>query len=177
MAPGARRDERRPREWLVGGAVVAAPEGVLLVRNRRHTGLHDWTPPGGVIDAGEALVEGLTREVVEETGLRVTAWHGPLWEIRVEAPGLGWRLRVEVHRADAFEGELVLADPDGIVVDACFVPPDDAPSRLAGSHPWVVDPLVEWLAAPWTDLRTYRYEVDGDDMATVTVTRVPTETG
>ena len=167
--------DRPPREWLVGGALVEAAEGVLLVQNRRHTGLHDWTPPGGVIDAGEALVDGLTREVVEETGLRVTAWHGPLWEIRVEAPGLGWHLRVEVHRAEAFEGELVLADPDGIVVDACFVAPHEAPERLAGGHPWVVDPLVEWLAAPWSGRRSYSYRVEGDDMATVTVTRAATD--
>ena len=177
MASAARPAERAPREWLVGGAVVEAPEGLLLVRNRRHTGQHDWTPPGGVIDAGEELVAGLTREVVEETGLRVTAWRGPLWEIRVEAPGLGWHLRVEVHRAEAFEGELVLADPDGIVVDACFVPAADAPGRLRGGHPWVVDPLVEWLAAPWSDLRSYRYEVEGDDMASVTVTRAPAPPG
>ncbi len=171
MGSAAGRPERTPREWRVGGALVETPQGLLLVQNRRDTGHHDWTPPGGVIDAGEDLVVGLTREVVEETGLRVTSWRGPLWEIRVEAPGLGWLLRVEVHRAEAFEGDLVLADPDGIVVDACFVPAVDAPARLRGAHPWVVDPLVEWLASPWSDLRSYRYLVEGDDMATVVVTR------
>lgn len=162
---------RRLHEWVVGGALVEGDGGVLLVQNRRRHGVLDWTPPGGVIDAGEALVDGLTREVAEETGLRVTAWRGPLWEIRVEAPGLGWRLRVEVHRAEAFEGELVLADPDGIVVDAVFVAPGDAAARLRGGHPWVVDPLVEWLDDPWPDRRSFRYRVEGDDMATVRVTR------
>lgn len=157
--------------WVVGGALVERADGVLLVQNRRRHGVLDWTPPGGVIDAGEALVEGLTREVAEETGLLVTAWRGPLWEIQVEAPGLGWHLRVEVHRAEAYEGDLVLADPDGIVVDAGFVAHADVRDRLHGGHPWVVDPLVEWLAAPWADARSFRYEVEGDDMATVTVTR------
>ena len=157
-------------DWVVGGAVVESPAGVLLVRNRRPSGF-DWTPPGGVIDAGEPLIEGLTREVVEETGLVVTEWEGPLWHIDVEAPGLGWHLRVEVHRAVVFEGELCLEDPDGIVVDARFVAPADALAHLEGGHPWVVQPLLEWLDSPWPAGRRFAYEVHGDDLATVEVRR------
>ena len=52
------------REWLVGGALVEAPTGVLLVRNVRRGGATDWSTPGGVIDAEDAsLLAGLTREV------------------------------------------------------------------------------------------------------------------
>jgi 8-oxo-dGTP diphosphatase len=113
------------RDWVVGGALILSDEGgatnVLLVQNRRRNGSHDWTPPGGVIDEGESLLEGLTREVEEETGLRVTEWAGPVYEVRCEAPDMGWRLRVEAHVAVAYEGELHVDDPDGIVVDARFV--------------------------------------------------------
>ena len=35
-----------------------APTGVLLVQNRRRNGRLDWTPPGGVIDDGEACSTG-----------------------------------------------------------------------------------------------------------------------
>ena len=38
------------RDWLVGGAVIEGPAGLLLVRNRRRDGSFDWSPPGGVID-------------------------------------------------------------------------------------------------------------------------------
>jgi 8-oxo-dGTP diphosphatase len=31
---------------------------------------------------------------------------------------MGWHLRVEAHLAVAYEGELRVDDPDGIVVDA-----------------------------------------------------------
>ncbi len=108
------------REWLVGGAVVLGDDGLLLVQNRRRGGGHDWSPPGGVIEVhdGEGLVDGLTREVEEETGLRVTAWTGPIWSVTTEAAGLGWRLTAEVHLAVAWEGSIRIDDPDGIVVDA-----------------------------------------------------------
>ena len=80
------------RDWVVGGAVIEAstpglsivappPGAVLLVENQRPNGGRDWTPPGGVIDAGEAVVDGLTREVREETGLRADPRRliGPVW--------------------------------------------------------------------------------------------------
>ncbi len=92
------------RDWLVAGAVIEGPEGVLLVQNRRRNGSHDWSPPGGVIDEGESVIDGLAREVTEETGLVVTSWEGPIYDIEVVAPDLGWRLRVESFRAARLHG-------------------------------------------------------------------------
>ena len=161
------------RDWVVGGALIVSDDGLLLVRNRRRNGSHDWTPPGGVIDDGESLIEGLTREVEEETGLRVTEWAGPVYEVRCEAPDMGWSLRVEAHVAVAYEGVLHVDDPDGIVVDARFVDPTDCSIHLEGGHPWVCEPLTEWLLERWSHLdpRPYGFQVAGTDPATVVVTR------
>ena len=107
------------RDWLVAGAVIEDAHRILLVCNERFNGVSDWSPPGGVIDPGERIVEGLTREVLEETGLTVLEWQGPIYEIEAEAAGVGWRLRVEVHRAVSVQGSAAVGDdPDGIVVDA-----------------------------------------------------------
>lgn len=160
------------REWLVAGAVIESAGSLLLVCNRRRDGSCDWSPPGGVIDTGEELIEGLTREVTEETGLVVGEWRGPLYEIHAEAPGLGWRLRVEVHQAVRATGEMVVDDPDGIVIDARHVARPEVPSLLADNALWVREPLLAWLDERWGDTRTFRYRVDGFDRASLQVTRL-----
>lgn len=161
----------RVHEWLVGGAVIEGPGGLLLVRNRRRDGSVDWTPPGGVIDHGESVIEGLAREVREETGLVVTRWAGLLYEIEARAPDMGWTLRVEAWQAASWEGEIEIADPDGIVEAARWVPSRDCALHLEGGSPWVAEPVSEWLAAPWTGLRSFGYRIAGSDRASLVVTR------
>lgn len=165
------------REWLVAGALVEAPAGVLLVRNRRRGGASDWSTPGGVIDAADAsLLAGLTREVEEETGLRVTRWEGPIYEVHAVAADLGWSLRVEVHRALEYEGDLRVEDPDGIVVEAAFLPPGECTVLLAPGAPWVHEPLSEWLRNPWGPdaARGFHYDVRGTQRETLDVRRADT---
>jgi len=159
------------RDWLVAGALIEGPGGLLLVENRRRNGTVDWSPPGGVIDDGEAVLEGLGREVVEETGLVVSEWSDPVYDIEVVAPDLGWRLRVEAFRALTWSGELVVDDPDGIVIDARFVAVESCGEHLGSGHRWVGEPLGEWLADQWEGRRSFGYHVAGDDPSTFAITR------
>jgi 8-oxo-dGTP diphosphatase len=162
------------REWTVAGGLVETPDGVLLVRNVRRGGFEDWSTPGGVIDDGdESVIAGLTREVEEETGLQVQRWSGPLYEVHAYAPDMGWRMRCEVHLAVSFDGDLRVEDPDGIVVEAAFVPLDDCGGRLAACAPWVREPLEQWLAERWQPGtgRGFHYEVQGASRDTMFVVR------
>lgn len=185
------------RDWTVGGAVIEtgvvparvsaevgfenpegehhpspAASGVLLVRNLRADGRSDWTPPGGVIDPGEDLVEGLTREVREETGLEVAEWSPPLYSIVAEAPGLGWRLHVEVRRALDVRGRLRIGDdPDGIVVGADWVGAGACEQRLCDAHPWVREPLVEWMTERFESPRRFHYDVTGAVLSELSIRR------
>lgn len=165
------------RQWLVAGALLEAvdrADHVLLVRNERHGGHTDWSTPGGVIDDTDAdLLAGLAREVEEETGLRVTEWEGPLYEVVAVAPDMNWEMRAHVYRAVAYEGEILVDDPDGIVVEAEFLPVDRCLSLLAEGVRWVHEPIAEWMAERWGPdaARRYSYEVRGAARGSLEVER------
>ena len=54
----------------VGGVVIDSGRA-LLVRRGSAPLLGEWSIPGGLVNVGETLAEGLTRELAEETGLEV----------------------------------------------------------------------------------------------------------
>ena len=61
-----------PQAPLVGvGAVVVHEGRVLLVRRGNEPLKGHWTLPGGLLELGESVVEGVARETREETGLIV----------------------------------------------------------------------------------------------------------
>lgn len=50
-------------------AVVVAEDGTVLAIERRDN--NDWEPPGGILELSEKPLDGLRREVLEETGLHI----------------------------------------------------------------------------------------------------------
>jgi ADP-ribose pyrophosphatase YjhB (NUDIX family) len=61
-----------PEVPLVGVGAVIVDEGrVLLIRRGSEPLKGCWSLPGGLLEVGESLEEGLRREVREETGLEV----------------------------------------------------------------------------------------------------------
>lgn len=163
---------RRVRDWEVAGGIVLRGDQLLLVRNRRRNDSVEWSTPGGVVDPGETMLEALGREVREETGIRVHLWEGPLYEITVDFTDLGWRLRVETHRAVDWNGEIVLEDPDGIVEHADFYGLDECEDHLVKSPRWVREPLLEWCSQRPNQMLSYRYQVTGAEVDCLTVTRL-----
>jgi 8-oxo-dGTP diphosphatase len=158
------------RRWTVGGALIRHGDGLLLVANRRRDQSVEWTPPGGVIDTGETVLVGLAREVLEETGLRVTGWSRLVYTVVVDAPDMGWQLRVEAWEAEGTEGAIVLADPDGIVEHARHVDAAEALELLVASPPWVRDPVGDWLSDG--AMAQYRYLLRGHQRGAARIERI-----
>lgn len=161
--------------FYVAGAVLEREASLLLVRNLRRNGSHDWSTPGGVIDPTDAsTLHGLTREVEEETGLRVVSWSGLLYEVVATSADLGWEMRCEVHLAAEVDGEITIDDPDGIVDHAAFVAVEEIAEHLELCFPWVREPLAEWLSQRWplSEVRSFRYEVAGSSLSSLRAKRV-----
>jgi 8-oxo-dGTP diphosphatase len=62
-------DTTPPRHSVSVSGVIPDDHGrVLLIRRRDN---QHWEPPGGVLELGETIHDGLRREVCEETGLDI----------------------------------------------------------------------------------------------------------
>lgn len=83
-----------PRPVTAVGAIVILGESVLLVRRGQAPQIGLWSLPGGGLELGESVRDGVAREVREETGLEVRV--GELVEVfeRVVRDPLG---EVEYH--------------------------------------------------------------------------------
>ena len=61
-----------PERPIIGvGAVIIRGDRVLLVRRATEPLKGEWSVPGGVLELGEKLRQGVRREVLEEPGLEV----------------------------------------------------------------------------------------------------------
>jgi len=55
----------------VGGFVLNKNNELLLIKER-HMKVNRWKLPGGLVDPGESLAQGVSREVFEETGIQTS---------------------------------------------------------------------------------------------------------
>lgn len=147
--PGIGPDEvGEPYQRVAAYALVTSPRGLLLTQFNSQTHVAgDWGLPGGGLEAGESPVDGVHREVWEETGQRIelgelisiqsSHWIGRSPSAVVED---FHAVRI-VYRASCPEpGEVVIHDVGGTTSDALWVPLE----RL-GSYR---------LTASWHDLPT-----------------------
>ena len=160
------------RSWTVGGGVIFDSGRILMVHNHRRGGRTDWSTPGGVIDEGETVLEGLTREVQEETGLAVQDWSGPVYTVSAEAIDMNWTLGVEVHLAESYSGELHIDDPDGIVRAAEWVQREDIAELLDGQQLWLREPLMGYLNDDGPKSGEYNYRIYGSSHSELRVERI-----
>jgi 8-oxo-dGTP diphosphatase len=128
----------------VAAAIVRRGDEVVLVLQGAPGEEPFWALPGGVVEADELVVEGLVREVHEETGLTIGVPARPAFVRQIDnrrperlvggRPGHGYLVTVWVFEADSWNGELGARDPDGFVSEARFVRLPDAVERLRRTH-------------------------------------------
>lgn len=118
-----------PRPVTAVGAIVIRGDSVLLVRRGRAPQIGLWSLPGGGLELGESVRDGVAREVREETALEVCV--GELVEVfeRVVRDASG---EVEYHYVvldylcEAVSGDVAAGDDAD---EAAWVPKDELGQR------------------------------------------------
>lgn len=124
------------------GAVIRDDEGrLLLIQRGRPPAKGLWSLPGGRLEGDESDVEGLTREVAEETGLRVSV--GRLAGV-VERDGPGEVIyEIRDYVCTPVGGRLEAGDDAD---DVGWFTDDQV--RTIKTAPGLVEALVEWGLLP-----------------------------
>lgn len=127
---------------LAVGAVLLNEKGqILLVRNRGHNRPH-WSLPKGSCEEGEPLLETMSREVREETGLVVEMAELAFVTEWFVASRQEWYLQFYFH-ARVVGGKLGVPEADEDVTQVQWVAPREV-RQYMNYRPWV-EPLFTWL--------------------------------
>jgi 8-oxo-dGTP diphosphatase len=130
----------------IAAAIIRRGDEIVLVRQGAPGEEPLWGLPGGVLEDGELVLEGLSREVLEETGLEIAEPLRLAFVVQIDnrrpeqlhrsrGRGSGYLATIWTFEVDTWRGELAPADPDGFVFEARFVPLAEAMERLA-EVPW-----------------------------------------
>jgi ADP-ribose pyrophosphatase YjhB (NUDIX family) len=116
-------------------AVIERDGRVLLGRRNREPRLGHWDLPGGFLEEGEDALDGLRREVREETGIEIepVAWVGTFIDPYSDRAVLSLTWIVRGH------GEPRAADD---IDDLRWFAPDELPQEMA--FPSQVEVLRHW---------------------------------
>ncbi len=94
--------DKSPRHIVAASALIRNEQGeIALVRTERR----GWELPGGQIELGESLTEGLQREIIEECGIQVEL--GRLLQVR---SNLSSAIVIFCFQASYISGELRPSD-------------------------------------------------------------------
>lgn len=126
-----------PTHIVAAGALVTNDRGEILLVNNPHRG---WEFPGGQIENGEDLIEGITREVFEESGIKIKV--NSLVAVYSNTKSyLGWDNKTVIPTkvifdflATAIGGELKTSDES---IDVKWVTKESALEMIR--EPWLID--------------------------------------
>jgi 8-oxo-dGTP diphosphatase len=106
-----------------------------------------WVLPGGLVEAGELIVDALIREVQEEAGAHVAAIGQLICISQIDRPAHQMQTVAFVFEVGQWDGALQFNDPDAETISAELVPFVEAIRRLEsnGGWPGIQEPILGYL--------------------------------
>jgi 8-oxo-dGTP diphosphatase len=151
----------------VAAALIRRDDEILLVcQQGKDDAEPTWALPGGVVEPGEMLIDALTREVREETGLSAVRPGRLAYVVQTltEQPDGVSQSIAYIFELRLDSAALNPADPDGLIQDAVFVARPKAIDKL-GRLPWrnMREPALSFLLglADYGATWCYRQGSDG----------------
>jgi len=149
------------RYWPAVGAIVTRNNAeILLVGNDYGRDELVWNLPGGAVDPGEDLIQAVSRELFEETGLTALEI-GPLaWIVQAVLADMRPFIIGFAFEVTAWHGQVSIENEvdHGDVQQAKFVPFDDAIECMIEGNRTA---LRDWLADPNDIPRIYLSTPEG----------------
>jgi 8-oxo-dGTP diphosphatase len=147
-------------------AILRRENRVVLVQQRRSHEPHPyWVIPGGLVEAGELVMDALIREVREEAGVHVTAMTRLACLTQIDRPAQHAQTIAFIFEVERWHGTLTSDDPDAEILSVELVPCVEAISRLQANDGWpgIQEPLLAYLRgdARMGTLWFYREGLDG----------------
>jgi len=137
--PSGREYPSRP---IVGvGGVVFVDGRVLLIKRRFEPLAGRWSLPGGALEVGETLAEGLAREMKEETGLdvKITELLGFKEVIR---PEFEYHTIIFFYLAEALGDKIEIGDPK--ILEAKYFTMGEAVGlHMVDSARWAIEKIIK----------------------------------
>ncbi len=153
------------KRFLAAAGIWIHDRQILLVANRYAQGVV-WGLPGGEVEQGESVTEGLCREVKEETGLTVTTIHHLCYVAHRQFPQTNSDVTNLVFRVSGPFSQPFVSEDD-YVTEARWIP-------IASVSEFVTDParqqqLLDYLHQ--TDQRPHFSQFcDQNDLPVLTAT-------
>ena len=144
-----------PGHWVVA-ALVRRDGHLLLVEEREAAdSVSTWMLPGGKVEPAETPEDALHRELLEETGLRIVGEPAIAFVVEIIGPDGQY---VATTFDCVAEGGVHPDDPDGLVLDAAWVPDHEALRRLGCVAWYDCVPLERFLSGDAPAGSTYRFD-------------------
>jgi 8-oxo-dGTP diphosphatase len=134
---------------IVACGIIKKDNQILLVKHNSEKGSREfWTLPGGVMELGETIHDGLIREIKEETGLVVNRINSIAYSAQKinHIANVTTLVYIFDILAKDCDGEIETQDPDGDILDIGFFSIEEAIEKLS-QIPFRImsEPVVKFL--------------------------------